>query len=105
MADQTVMDKVLAQLHAQEIANMPANAAEKFFDAIGLMRGPMSPVYRGAFGFLAASALLFAVRPGFAFNGDGSPRQWAAMSPRDDATPVPFWVAGLLVGAYCGLFI
>jgi hypothetical protein len=107
MADQTVMDKVLAQLQANELVNMPASAAEKFFDSIGLMRGSMAPVYRGGFGFAVGGALMFAIRPSFFFHPDGSPKPWGVGYRGDpaDATMIPWWMVSAGLGAYCGLFI
>jgi hypothetical protein len=78
------------------------NAAERFFDSVGLMRGPMAPAGRGAFGFLAGSVVMYAARPSFAFNKDGSPKAWGKGS---NAAVVPWWVVPVGAALVCSTFI
>lgn len=69
------------------------------------MRGSYAPAGRAAFGFAATGALLWAIRPSFAFDETQGPRPWSATSPNPGATKVPWFVPALAAAAYCGLFI
>lgn len=87
---------------AKPPASAPMNAAESFFDSIGLMRGDYAPVGRVAVGFGVGAAVMFAVLPGFAFNADGSAKQWGKGA---NGTSLPWFAIPAAVGLFCGLFI
>lgn len=95
MGDASVLARLAEQ---QALLTGPANAAEKFYDSIGLMRAPWSPVGRMAVGFGLGSAVMWAARPSFAFAEDGRPLDM------EDAT-VPWWVLPAVLGVYSGVFV
>jgi hypothetical protein len=78
---------------------------EGFFDAIGMMRGEYAPFLRFGFGFVFPSALLWLVRPGFAFASNGRPLPWSAVSQHPGATALPWWTFGILGAVVCSVFV
>lgn len=81
--------------------------AERFFDALGLMSGWVSPFLRGSFAFLVVS-LFEKAFPGlfpFAFQKDGSVRDWAFFTNRPGSTLIPWWMLPLLAAMFVGLFV
>lgn len=81
-------------------ATTPMNAAESFFDAIGLMRGDFAPVGRAVVGFGIGSAVIWAVRPSFAFSSDGHALPWGK-----GGTSLPWYTLPAALGIFCGLFV
>lgn len=78
----------------------PMNAAEHFFDALGLMRGDFAPVGRAAVGFGIGAAVIWAARPSFAFGPDGSALPWGK-----GGTSLPWYTLPAAFGIFCGLFV
>lgn len=95
MGDSSILAKLAEQ---QALAASPSSAAEKFYDSIGLMRAPWSPLGRMAVGFGIGSAAMWALRPSFAFAEDGRPLDM------EDAT-VPWWVLPAVLSVYSGVFV
>lgn len=85
---------------ANNTASMPANVAEKFFDSLGLMQGEYSPIGRAAVGAALGSAVIWAVRPSFAFDKSGNPLPWGK-----DGTSVPWFTIPAALAIFCGVFI
>jgi hypothetical protein len=83
-------------------ADGPQGVVESFFDSIGLMRGELAPAKRAAFGIVVGSRVMFAVRPGFAFDKNGNPLP-IGRGPRH--TMVPWWAPGVALGVVFGVFI
>jgi len=99
----SVIDKAF---EGDDLLYKPQGIFEPFFDGIGLMRGTNAPLYRGTFGFVAASLALWALRPSFMFLPDGQARSFQFLHPEDsESTMIPWWVPGIIVGSYFMLFV
>jgi hypothetical protein len=99
------VDKILASAGG----NLPAipliTPLENVFDSMGLMSGPLSPVWRASVGFGAVSAVMWAVRPGFAFDPSGAPRAWVHAQNSASSTAIPWWVLPAGAAILCGVFV
>lgn len=80
----------------------PENAAEAFFDSIGLMRGEYAPVGRAAVGAGVGAAIMWAIRPSFAFDASGNPLPWGKGAT---ATQVPWFVLPVALAIFSGVFV
>lgn len=85
---------------AHDTSSMPANVAENFFDSIGLMRSEYAPVGRAVVGGLVGSAIMWSIRPSFAFDKSGNPIPWGK-----DGTSVPWFTIPAALAIFCGVFI
>lgn len=90
------IDRIFESISAGDPSVTPANSAESFFDSIGLMRGTFAPAGRALFGVAVGAVLMYAIRPSFAFNSDGSPKSNAR---------IPWWSIPVAIGAVCGVFV
>lgn len=98
------VEKILSS--AGKLPDVPLiTPLENVFDSMGLMSGPLSPVWRASVGFGAVSAVLWAVRPAFAFDASGSPRPWVHAHPSASATAIPWWVLPAGAAILCGVFV
>jgi hypothetical protein len=96
----SAIDEILTSA-TQNADNNPVTAPEKLFDAIGLMRGKYAPVGRAAVSFAAVSFVIWAVRPGFMFYEDGSPKPMGG----PEGTSVPWWMLPAAAALVGGVFI
>lgn len=79
---------------------------EGVFDSMGLMTGTMAPVWRASLGFALGTGLVYAVRPGFMFHENGSPRPWKYVSNQPGvSTSIPWWLPGSLLAIAFGVFV
>lgn len=79
---------------------------EGAYDSIGLMRGPSAPAKRFLFGTLVGSGIVYALKPEFAFNRDGTPRAWALSNPQaQNKTAIPWFLPGLAFGFFSGFMV
>lgn len=90
------VDRIFDQISQGDPLVTPMGGMESFFDSVGLMRGTYAPAGRAAFGIAAGSLVMFAVRPSFAFNPDGSVKAGAR---------VPWWAIPVALGAVLGVFV
>ncbi len=69
--------------------------------------GDWAPAARSAAAFVVVSAVVWGVRPDFAFAANGEPLRWAYNPPRVKGrwTWVPWWMPGLAAAAVAGVFI
>ena len=79
---------------------------EGVYDAFGLMGGESTaPAKRFIFTGGVAYAIVYFVKPKFAFSGDKL-RSWLLTSPEDqDATTLPAWMVALAAAGFGGLFV
>jgi len=98
------MEKFFESLSQPSAAEQPQNVIERFFDAIGLMRGSMAPFLRVGFGFTVSAALLWYFKPAFAFAGN-APRPWRGASGATGATWAAWWLVAAAAGLSLGLFV
>lgn len=96
MASTNPIDRIFEQIGKGDPATTPVGGMESFFDSIGLMRGSYAPAGRAVFGIAAGSLIMFALRPSFAFNPDGSVKAGAR---------VPWWALPVALGAVFGVFV
>ena len=89
------VEKIFDAVAKQQNVNGPQNMAESFFDSIGMMRGDSAPILRAGAGAVLGGIVMFAFRPSFSFNKDGSAKTFAE-------TPVPWWGVAGVVGVVCG---
>ena len=94
----TAIDQIFDKLGAGDPTSNPLGAPEQFFDSIGLMRGEYAPVGRAAFGVGLGTVVMFAIRPSWAFEKDGTPKPWSQ-------SRVPWWTVPVGLGIVCGVFI
>ena len=82
--------------------------AEDVFFRLGLM-DPEFPVQsmikRGILGFAIGGGFMTWLKPGFAFNQDGTPKPWSLMSDAEDAVLIPFWGYGVILAFIFGVLI
>jgi hypothetical protein len=79
---------------------------EQVFDSFGMMRGAAAPVMRFGVGFLVGGLLVYAARPSFAFNKDGTARPWVPIAGGDkNATVTPWWTVGVALGGAFSILI
>lgn len=93
----TPVEKIFSSANARA-SESALSAPEQFFDSLGMMAGPSAPIARAVTGAVLGALVIYAVRPGFAFNKDGSAKSLSQAR-------VPWWsfpVAGALI---CGVFI
>lgn len=95
----SAIDEIFERV-SKKTDSMPANIAENFFDSIGLMRGDYAPVGRAAVGAAVGSALMWSIRPSFAFDKSGNPIPWGK-----DGTSVPWFTIPAAMAIFCGVFI
>jgi len=98
------MERFFEQISAPPPGTQAENIVEKFFDAIGLMRGPMAPYLRVVFGFVVVTALEWYFKPSYAFAGK-DPRPWRGASGATNATWASWWAVAAAVGLSFGLFV
>eukprot|EP00727_Mastigamoeba_balamuthi_P000685 m51a1_g10613 hypothetical protein (89) ;mRNA; f:49529-49795 len=60
------------------------------------------PAARAAFAFTVANSLMLIIKPNFAFDSKGRPRNWGS-APNE--TRVPWWVPSVAAAAVFGLLI
>lgn len=95
------VDSLFTKLGSDPTSN-PQNPAESFFDSIGLMRGSYAPVGRAAVGGGLGALIMFAVRPSFAFNADGSPKPWGSGK---GGTSIPWFTLPIALAIFSGIFV
>lgn len=81
------------------------NAVERFFMKLP---GGSSPEGRAAWAGLTGGAIMWGVKPGFAFNKDGTEKPWILFNqdaPPGVATAFPAWMAIVLPGIIFGWFV
>jgi len=86
---------------------MALDAAERFFDGMGLMAGDYAVPKRMMIGALLGAFVVTYFKPGLMFES-GQPRQWALWKSPDDAstpTALPWWTAPLAGAAITGVLI
>jgi hypothetical protein len=86
----------------QDIATTPQNSLESMFDSVGMMRGDLAPVMRFGTGFAAGAVLMWALRPGFAFDKDGRALGWKGIG---GTATIPWWAPPAALGVFCGVFV
>lgn len=97
------IDNVFEKMNPTNDANLnPMNAPERFFDSMGLMRGEYAPVGRAVVGGVIGAGIMFAIRPSFAFNSDGSPKPWGSGSGK---TQLPWWILPFGLAVFSGVFV
>lgn len=70
------LDEVLKQ-GSDAVQYIPGiSEAEKFFDAVGLGKGPFAPVGRAAISFAVVAGIQHLVKPGYAYDEQGNVRPW-----------------------------
>jgi hypothetical protein len=107
----TPLDEMLAAEHTGLYGVW--GKVEDIFDKMGMMRSPLSPLYRFGFGFVVGSAVIWALRPSFAFDDQGQPLPFNFAGPQmsEDGemvsygTSTPWWLIPAVVGAGCGLLV
>ncbi len=88
------------------IGVVAVDKVEQVFDSLGMMRGAAAPILRFGTGFLIGGLLVYAARPSFAFDKDGSARPWVATAgDAKNATVTPWWGVGVAVGAAFSILI
>jgi len=98
----STVDDLFSKLGNGDVASNPANAPERFFDSIGLMRGDFAPVGRAAVGALVGTGIMWALRPGFAFDKDGHAKPWGKGA---NGTSIPWYTLPAALAIFCGVFI
>ncbi len=64
-----------------------------------------SPFGRGLIVLVATSGLMYLIKPQFAFDSDGNPKNWIVFQKGPNTTGMPFYLPGLLLGTFVWLFI
>lgn len=78
---------------------------EGAFSGLGLGSGTFAPVARFTAGFVVGGFMMEAIRPQFAYTA-GARRPWAITDPQEPGrTYIPWWVPGVGLGLFSGLFI
>jgi hypothetical protein len=78
----------------QTVDDLILDPIERGLDSIGLMQGSMAPLKRTAVGGAIGYAYAFGMKPAFAFNKDGSPKEWSLTASTKDSgktTLFPWW--------------
>jgi len=92
----------ILQRAAKKTVSGPENAAEAFFDSIGLMRGEYAPFGRAAVGAGFGAVIMWALRPSFAFDSAGNPLPWGKGA---GSTQVPWFVLPAALAIFSGVFV
>ena len=82
------------------------DAAEGFFNSLGIMTGSMAPVGRGAVGFGAVWLVEEAIKPAVMYRADGTKRPWSITATNDpDSTPLPWFMLPTVGAIVASVFI
>lgn len=94
------IDKILSGPEPS-IAEKIMTPIEGTFQSLGLN----TPLLRFGGGFAATGLALHIAQPDLMFTKDGEAREWVLSSQREDATPLPWWMAAMAPGLLFGFFI
>lgn len=88
------------------VVDAALDKVEGVYDALGLMRGTAAEARRFVFGNIIGAGLVYIIKPTSAFTSDGRARPWALLQPDSpEKTAFPWWMPGLLLGAFSGFLI
>lgn len=68
----------------------------------GIANGPLG---RGSLIFAITSGIIYFFKPGFAYDSNGEAKSFVLFSNGPNTTTMPWWLPGVLLGLFTGLFI